>query len=355
MVKHSHKYQHFALDQDNNIVDIKNTVDNNKYFCPSCNTEMILKRGQIRQWHFAHKTDKCSYDKYLHSIATRMIADWFNKSKSIKLTLNVKNKCSQYKKCKIYNEDYCSIPITKSFDLKKFYHKCIIEHKYNNFIADIYCEHKTAPIFIEIYVTHECSFEKKNSGIRIIELQIKSEEDIMNIINSSDLIENPNIKLYNFKRPEDMTYDTKQYIQKYILYHSLKSYVDKNLYTCKNYDKIRKGIYEISIPYDDCIPLFIDCGFFYMVGQSMAYSAGYLKKSCTLCRWQAVNDMTDEPAICKLYKKCGNPKYCMDNESAKCSMFKENTNEINKAVSEFKQYKEDNWTDIWIEHKLLLK
>ncbi len=92
-----------------------------------------------------------------------------------------------------------------------------------------------------------------------------------------------------------------------------------------------------------------------MVGQSMAYSAGYLKKSCTLCRWQAVNDMTDEPAICKLYKKCGNPKYCMDNESAKCSMFKENTNEINKAVSEFKQYKEDNWTDIWIEHKLLLK
>ena len=27
----------------------------------------------------------------------------------------------------------------------------------------------------------------------------------------------------------------------------------------------------------------------------------------------------------------------------------------NKAVSEFKQYKEDNWTDIWIEHKLLLK
>ena len=92
-----------------------------------------------------------------------------------------------------------------------------------------------------------------------------------------------------------------------------------------------------------------------MVGQSMAYRAGYLKKSCTLCRWQAVNDMTDEPAICKLYKKCGNPKYCMDNESAKCSMFKENTNEINKAVSEFKQYKEDNWTDIWIEHKLLLK
>ncbi len=33
MKRNSHKYQHFALDQDNNIVDIKNTVDNNKYYC----------------------------------------------------------------------------------------------------------------------------------------------------------------------------------------------------------------------------------------------------------------------------------------------------------------------------------
>ena len=28
MSKHSHKYQHFALDQNHNIVDIKNAVEN---------------------------------------------------------------------------------------------------------------------------------------------------------------------------------------------------------------------------------------------------------------------------------------------------------------------------------------
>lgn len=350
MAKHSHKYQHYALDQTNNIVDIKNAINYNKYFCPCCKSEMILKCGQIRQWHFAHKTAKCSYDKYLHSLAQIMISDWFNNNEHIFLTLNCKNQCYQHKKCNIYNEDICSINIQKQYDLKKYYDKCFLEYKYNNFIADIYCEHKSNPIFIEIYVTHKCSSEKIESGIRIIEIQIKSEEDIAHIISSSMLTENQNVKLYNFNRPEEVTYQTEQAIQKYILYKSFKSHIDKSSYTCKNYDKIRKGIYEISIPYDDCIPLFIDCGSLYMIGQSMAYSAGFLKKSCQLCKWQAVNDIQDE-AICKLYKKCGNPKYCRDNDALKCSMFREDTYNINKAIDEFKQYKYDNWVDIWTKNK----
>lgn len=346
MTIHSHKYQHFALDQNNNLVDIKNTLDNHKYFCPCCHEEMILKRGQIRQWHFAHKTDKCSYDKYLHSIATILIADWFNKSNHIMLKLNSENKCYKYDECKIYNKDFCSIPITKSFDLKKYYNQCMIEYPYNNFTADIYCEHKSTPIFIEIYVTHKCSEEKIQSGIHIIELQIKSEEDIINIINSTELTENTNIRIYNFKRPEDVTYNTQQLIQKYILLPSLKSYIDKT-YTCKNYDKIRKGIYEISIPYDDCISPFINCGSFYTIGQAIAYHDGYSIKSCQICKWQGTNNMLDEPSICKLYKKCGNPKYCKDNDAAKCSMFKENIDDINKAIVEFKEYIKYNWADIW--------
>lgn len=350
MIQHSNKYQHFAINKNNNIVDIKNALDNNKYFCPYCHNEMILKRGQIRQWHFAHKTDKCSYDNYLHSIAKRLIADWFNKSEHTILTMNCINQCNQYKKCSIYNENICSITIQKSFDLKKYYSKCFLEYKYNNFIADIYCEHKSNPIFIEIYVTHKCSPEKIKSGIRIIEIQIQSEEDISHIISSTELIENQNIKLYNFNRPEEFTYHTEQPIQKYILFHSLKSYIDKS-YTCKNYYNIRKGIYEISIPYDDCIPLFINCGSLYTIGQAMAYHDGYLVKSCHICKWQTTNDMFDEPAICKLYKKCGNPKYCKDNNPITCSMFKEDKNNINQAISEFKEYAKYNWTDIWIKHK----
>lgn len=42
--------------------------------------------------------------------------------------------------------------------------------------------------------------------------------------------------------------------------------------------------------------------------------------------------------FCKLYKKCGNPKYCNDNDVSKCSMFRENTQMINDAISDFNEY-----------------
>ena len=94
-MKHSHTYQHFALNTDNCIVDIKDVYySNERYFCPYCHSEMIAKRGNIRQWHFAHKADKCSYDKYLHSIAEIMIMNWFNQKEHIILSMDSYEKVS---------------------------------------------------------------------------------------------------------------------------------------------------------------------------------------------------------------------------------------------------------------------
>ena len=349
-MQHTHNYQHFALDINRAIIDIKDTSrsEYQQYFCPYCQKEMIAKQGNIRQWHFAHKTDKCSYDKYLHSIAERMIMDWFNKNESITLSMNTYEKCNKYAHCLFYDENICKGLTRKLFDLKKYYSKCTQEYRYSNFIADLYCENKTdpdSPIFIEIFVTHECSQEKKNSGIRIIELSIKSEEDILNIVNSTKLEESQSVRLYNFKRKETLVDKFAQSFQKYILHSTLKSYVERATFTCTNYNQQRKGIYEISIPYIDCIPYFINSGGFYMVGKSKAYRDGYLKKDCQLCKWQAIDMVGD--TFCKLYKKCGNPKFCNDNDASKCTMFKENTSAINDAISELNPYLEKGNIDIW--------
>ncbi len=352
-MKHSNAYQHFALDADNRIVDIKDvdSSDGQKYNCPHCHNEMITKRGNVRQWHFAHKADKCSYDKYLHSIAEIMIMDWFNQNEHISLSIRSYAKCDKYDNCVFHDETSCKERSMVSFDLKTYYSTCIKEQRYGNYVADLFCKNENnpdSPIFIEIFVTHECSQEKKNSGIRIIELVIQSEEDILNIVNSTNLTEGKNVRLYNFKRKEQLAQNIAIPFQKFILHHSLKCYVERTACTCRNYNQCRKGMYEITIPYDDCIPYFIGCGGLYGAGKVKAYLDGFLKKDCQLCKWQA-EDMSGNK-FCKLYKKCGNPKYCIENDALQCSMFRENTPMINAAVSELNDYLKSGFIDIWYIH-----
>ncbi len=347
----SNHYQHFALDFSNNIINIKDVsnLNNQKYFCPYCKEEMITKCGKIRQWHFAHKTKKCSYDKYLHSIAEKMIMDWFNTKEHILLYLNNTERCDKYDKCFFWNKTNCTSGRKDKFDLKKYYSRCYQEYKYKSFIADLYCDNNNisleAPIFIEIFVTHECSQEKKNSGIRIIELVIQSEEDILNIVSNNKLYESEKVRMYNFKRKELLTTKFSSPLQKYILHKSLKSYVDRNSFTCRNYNQRRIGIYEISLSYDDCLPYFLNSGGFYKTGIVKAYLDGVLKKDCHLCKWQA--EELFGGTFCKLYKRCGNPKYCKDNDAAKCSMFRENKQIINYAIEDFKEYTSNHFADIW--------
>ena len=346
-MEHIRRLQHLALDQDNNIVDIKNTEDNKKYYCPFCHKEMITKRGAIREWHFAHKNEACSYDNYLHSIAEIMIMDWFNSNNQIMLHMSTKEKCNRFKECAFYNNTNCSGTKEVKYNLKNYYTKCTREHGHQGFIADLFCEHNSnpdAPIFIEIDVTHKCSQDKINSGIRIIEIPIQSEEDILNITRSVCLIEGKTVRLYNFKRKESQSENYKLPFQKFILFPSTKSYVDRESYSCKNYKK-RKGVYEISMPYDDCIPYFLFNGGLSMVGKAMAYNDNFLKKDCQICRWKA-QDMSGA-YFCKLYKKCRNPKYCKDNDSSKCEMFKVDLNEIEKAIETFNVYFNENYIDIW--------
>jgi len=355
-MKHPYVYQHYALNSSDELVHINNTVNDGttKYYCPFCHQEMITKRGDIRQWHFAHKSDKeeCSYDKYLHTIAEKLIMEWFNKTDSIKLVMHTNNKCNKCEDCKFYDSDYCKIDDTADFDLKTYYSSCSLEKRYmvNNqvFVADILCNNKTnssCPLFLEIYVFHECERAKIDSGIRIIEFKIQSEEDILNIINSSEIKEGENIKLYNFKRKDKHNDKLERPFQKYILFSNMKSYVDKSCYTCKNFNRLHKGIYEISFPYNDCRSLFLNCGGFYVVGKAKAYCDNFLKKDCSLCKYHSKD--TEGNDLCKLYKKCGNHKYCRDNDAAICTMFRMNQDIINLAISEFNKFTSQNHVDIW--------
>lgn len=47
-----------AKDVNGNIIWIEDAIKGNKYFCPKCNSELIVKEGSINIKHFAHKSLK---------------------------------------------------------------------------------------------------------------------------------------------------------------------------------------------------------------------------------------------------------------------------------------------------------
>ena len=46
---------YIALDENGNRVEIKNAEKGKDYFCPVCNTPLVIKAGEQRAKHFAHK------------------------------------------------------------------------------------------------------------------------------------------------------------------------------------------------------------------------------------------------------------------------------------------------------------
>lgn len=341
-----------ALDENGQLVSIKEAWNvNEKFICPSCKSEMIKKCGQYKAWHFAHKNKQCDYDKYLHTVAEQRIMKWFNESEKVMIIIHSFSKCPMYNQCRWTNLDDCRHNVFESYNLKQWFGCAELEKTLvkdgEKYVADIYCHSRKediGPLFLEICVTHRCEQEKIKSGIKIIEFDIKSEADIDTII-GSPIRENEFTHLYNF-HPKDTisnTPDLRALIQKFILYPSMKAYVD--YFICHDIDK-RRGVYEISIEYNDCISPFSFDGGFYAVAMAMA-SEKFQIKNCSLCKYQTY-DLWENLPICLLYKKYGTNKNCGENNPVECSYFRKDEIAIRQRIKAFNKYKESHPVDVWI-------
>lgn len=57
----------FANDYNDRRVHIDSTQSNQEYYCPSCGTPLIVRKGEIRQHHFAHKANHLCKDTWERS------------------------------------------------------------------------------------------------------------------------------------------------------------------------------------------------------------------------------------------------------------------------------------------------
>ena len=321
---------HYAKNENGEIVDISDVTEEyrkeHRFFCISCGEEMIAKMGKIKVKHFAHKVDtqNCNSETYLHKLTKLRLKEKFYSDNPFEVAYWVDIHCSKEKSCIFYKKDVCRKKELRIYDLKKYYDVCEEERREDKFIGDLKITSSTnpnlPPILIEVCVTHECTLDKKESGIKIIEVYIRDEDEIL-ILLSNGITESKDdkCKFYGFKRDVDshLTNERDNNIWRYSLYKSGLSYVSKNS-SCSEYDRKNNhnAILEINIDNNRCVVSSI-----YDIGDVISLSLGYNVKTCRLCKYRKEDyDLCSN--FCCLYKKYGTPKNPESKDAIKCGYYK---------------------------------
>lgn len=232
------KYQHAIIEgAEGRIISINEVTKENrqqyKFRCIGCGNELLPRAidSKYRKPHFYHKEIvNCSGETYLHKLAKHIIKQKFDHESTFKVEYYVTKKCDN-DECK-YRNPWCSEENTSyKIDLKKYYDTCKEEATVKDavtgkeYIADILLtssrNSNIPPTLIEIRVSHPCDDDKRNSGYRIIEVRIKSEDDLINMWKEDFWREehyirkkDRKIEFYSFKREMKIKKHTK--LKRYI-------------------------------------------------------------------------------------------------------------------------------------------
>lgn len=192
----------FGQDEANNLIHINDAISKQIYCCPGCGTRLVAYKNGKKQQHFKHyEAIACNGETYLHRTAKIAFYNWYlSKVRSAEpVTIKLKRKvnCSQYSSISGQN---CISEELAEFNLTKYFDTASLEKKYGEFTPDILLSSSKSDeaLFIEVAVTHPCEQAKIESGIRIIEFQLHSEEDIQSTLLSLPFTPNDgSVKAYN--------------------------------------------------------------------------------------------------------------------------------------------------------------
>lgn len=268
------KYK-YAFDENHNLVNINDVIKEDrrqkKFYCISCGKELIPRLGNIRVKHFAHKSSEeastCNKETYLHSLGKLLIKNKFDNEKAFNISFLKYCNCHNASQCSSFSPDTCKATYLHTVNLKKYYDKCECEKRIGDFVADVLLSSAKAnvpEILIEIKCTHSCTEQKINSGYRIIEITVETEEELTKIV-SDDLTESQYIVYYGFDRDGKnylFEYTTKQIQQKFISSGTFnisfaKMFLCKENKQCPFYDEdycveSKLCLYDIKKQYDHC-------------------------------------------------------------------------------------------------------
>ena len=306
------KYK-YSFDEEGRIISIDDLDEfnrrNSTYRCISCGEIMIPKIGKVRVPHFSHKPNvNCSNESYLHKLTKHLLIQKFNTSPEFIIKFLRKRGCSDSSKCR-YVSPVCTERSYEDFDLKKFYDTCREEVSIDDFRSDILLSDSTGrykdPVLIEIYCSHKSSKEKLESGLRIIEIKIDSEEDIQKLI-EEDITEGHKVKFVGCNRKSVKEHDSGCInLSRFVLYKTGEvdilesvSCRDRNI---KHDEDSRLELNIIPFGWEmwRCVLEW---------GMVKSLDMGYKFKNCLLCKHHDLFG-PDQPILCRLNLIHNTPKY----------------------------------------------
>ena len=327
----------YANNSNGELINVSSAKREEQYFCPICGEQMTPHMGKVRRWHFVHRNvENCSYESYLHNLAKIRLKEAFLASDNFSLSYDAKAICSL--SCPFVDSPKCDGVKHVEFNLRSFYDTCETEATYKKYRADLLLSSSKnpnlPPVLIEIYVSHKCTSDKINDGVRIIENPIQSETDIDNIGQSCRLSalrhdhhsyfhqDGANITLYNFNKlesfnPADFIDEDFEdcFSRKDTIVFILNQQGQFRTFDCRcfeMYSKIPPNVHffvtQIATEFKEIFQGFS--------------KRGVKIRNCFLCRFSKNNDFTGE-RICVLYKKYSLPRKPSPSKALTCPHYRE--------------------------------
>jgi hypothetical protein len=304
----------YANNTSNELIHIDD-VDkslHHKFHCFNCNDEMIARKGKTNAHHFSHKKLTCSFESYIHKLAKLKFYEQYRTCLKDEIPFFIEYKINQTcTSCLTHEKIQVSCALNnkiEKLDLTKVFDIISVEKKHNGFVADIILESSKIfdKIFIEFAVTHQCTHEKINSGLRIIEINIQKESDILQFNNCHIEVLSENIKFYNFtaKHFRKSFYDSNSCKMPFYFFRIFKNGSAK-LDSTKMYG-IVQDLQDENLLYHEIIEFdyrFNEEKKFIQLVQAAADS-GIAIKNCHACRFITENKRREQyySLFCKLHK-----------------------------------------------------
>ncbi len=148
--------------------------ENAPYTCFGCGGELIANLGAKKIKHFSHKgAHACRPESYLHKLAKHAFFDIYSEclreGAPFFLVQDVPAYCDHFQK--ILGRA-CTIGHERKHDLTRFFPKIRLEVPFKGVVPDILLQSADGQeqLFVEMAVTHHCDYEKRNLGVRIVEI-----------------------------------------------------------------------------------------------------------------------------------------------------------------------------------------